>query len=153
MFFLKSTLFFSDAPRLCSILEKKVCRNPRRSALSGSILVKIEQKTSQNPNFRIFSALKNGFICSLGWQRMWMYWFYQRRTLKKPRVWGRKAERQSTSCCYFSFWDNTVVKWHFMRPPPKRLGIWGGGRLFFQTDLWCIQLKVALETMETKSIL
>ena len=63
MFFLKSTLFFSEPPRLCSILEKKVCRNPRRIALSGSVLVKIEQKTAQNPNFRIFSALKNGSFC------------------------------------------------------------------------------------------
>ena len=64
MFFVKSTLFFSDAPGLCSILEKKVCRNPRRSALSGWILVKIEQKTAQNRNFRIVSDFKNGSFCT-----------------------------------------------------------------------------------------
>ena len=64
MFFPKSTLFFSEPQRLCSILEKKVCRNPRRSALSGSILVKIEQNTAQNRNFRIFSVHKNGCFCN-----------------------------------------------------------------------------------------
>ena len=66
MFFLKSTLFFSDALRLCIIPEKKVCRNPRRSALSGSVLVKIEKKISQNLDFRIFIALKNGCFCRGG---------------------------------------------------------------------------------------
>ena len=37
-----------------------------------------------------------------------------------------EPEGNLNSSTLFSFWDNAVLKWHFVRPlPPKRLIIWG----------------------------